>query len=301
MGCLLPLHVGANKLGLVLEGGGLRGNYTAGVMDAFLAAGVEFPYIIGVSAGAGYGCSFVSKQYGRNLEILKKYRKDPRYLSLGSFFKTGNLFGLDFIYHDIPQQLVPFDYKTFLANSCRFVAVCTDCESGEAVYYEKNPELSMLEYMDILKGSSALPYVSKIVEFQGRKLLDGAIIDALPIKKAQAEGYERNLVVLTQPRGFRKREEVHPPDALIYRKYPRLIAALQRRVSDYNETLDYVEEEERQGRCFVLRPSVDLKVSRAEKSVEKLVRLYQLGLADGQKALEKMSPRITRIITEGRR
>jgi len=281
MGCLSP---GANKLGLVLEGGGLRGNYTAGVMDAFLAGGVEFPYIIGVSAGVGYGCSFVSKQYGRNLEILTKYRKDPRYLSIGSFFKTGNLFGLDFIYHDIPEQLVPFDYKTFLANKCRFVAVCTDCESGEALYYEKDPALSMPEYMEVLKGSSALPYVSKIVEFQGRKLLDGAIVDAVPLKKAQAEGYEKNLVVLTQPHGFRKREELHPPDALIYRKYPRLAAALQQRVAAYNKTLDYIEEEERQGRCFVLRPSIDLKVSRAEKSVEKLVRLYQLGLADGEKA-----------------
>ena len=275
-----------NNVGLVLEGGGLRGNYTAGVMDAFLAGGVEFPYLIGVSAGAGYGCSFVSKQYGRNLEILTKYRKDPRYLSFRSFITTGNLFGLDFIYHDIPLRLIPFDYKTFLDNNCRFVAACTDCETGEAVYYEKNPELPMLEYMDILKGSSALPYVSKIVEFQGRKLLDGAIVDAVPLKKAQADGYERNIVVLTQPRGFRKRGEMHPPNALLYRKYPRLIAALRRRVTAYNETLDYIEEEESQGRCLVLRPSIDLKVTRAEKSVEKLVRLYQLGLSDGQKALD---------------
>jgi predicted patatin/cPLA2 family phospholipase len=286
-GCIIRMMSGMHIINaaLVLEGGGLRGNYTAGVMDAFLDGGIHFPYIIGVSAGVGYGCSFVSKQRGRNLEILTKYRKDPRYLSYRSLFTTGNLFGLDFIYNEIPLRLVPFDYKTFLENPSRFVAVCTDLETGEALYYEKNPELSLMEYMNILKGSSALPYISKIVEVRGRKLLDGAIVDAVPLKKAQAEGYGRSVVVLTQPAGFRKREAPHPPPRLFYGKYPRFITVLGQRVAAYNATMDFIEEEERQGRILVLRPAADMAVGRAEKSVEKLVRLYESGLSDGAKAL----------------
>ena len=274
---------------LILEGGGLRGNYTAGVLDAFLDRGISFPYIVGVSAGVGYGCSYVSNQPGRNLEILKKYRNDPRYLSYRSLFTTGNLFGLDFIYDEIPTRLIPLDYDCFSKNPCRFVAVCTDCKTGEAIYCDKGNEYTMQEYMTILKGSSALPYVSRIVNFRGMKLLDGAITDAIPLKKAQAENYPHNVVVLTQPAGFRKKEEPHPPPTLFYKKYPKLIAALGQRVNNYNKTIEYVEEEEEQGHCLVIRPSVDLKVGRTEKSVEKLVCLYELGISDGRKAINAIS------------
>jgi predicted patatin/cPLA2 family phospholipase len=192
--------------GLILEGGGLRGNYTAGVLDAFMEAEVEFPYIIGVSAGAGMGCSYISRQYGRNFEILKKYSRDPRYLSLRSFFRTGNLFGLDFIYNEIFHRLVPFDLEAFHRSPSRFVTVCTDCERGEAVYYEKQEDI-----FTVLKASSAMPYIAKIVEYQGRKLLDGAIVDAIPLKRALEEGYTHNVVVLTKPAGYRKKEGLHPP------------------------------------------------------------------------------------------
>ena len=280
--------MGQINAALILEGGGLRGNYTAGVLEAFMDEGISFPYIIGVSAGVGYGCSYVSNQRGRNLEILMKYRNDPRYLSYRSLFKTGNLFGLDFIYHEIPNRLIPFDYDSFLKNPCRFVAVCTDCKTGEALYYDKDPALNLNEYMTILKGSSALPYVSRIVEFRGKKLLDGAIVDAIPLKKAQTLNYQKNIVLLTQPAGFRKKEEPHPPAFLFYRKYPKFIEASEQRVDKYNNMILYVEEEERQGRCQIIRPSVDLNVGRTEKSVEKLVQLYELGISDGKKALEKM-------------
>jgi predicted patatin/cPLA2 family phospholipase len=277
--------MGLINAALVLEGGGLRGNYSAGVMDALLDGGIDFPYIIGVSAGVSYGCSYASKQRGRNLEILTKYRKDRRYTSFRNLITTGNFFGMDFIYYEIPQRLVPFDYDCFIQNPCRFISVCTDCETGEVVYIDKSSQFSMREYMTILKASSSLPYISKIVEFQGRKLLDGAIVDAVPIKKAQTDGHDRKVVILTQPAGFRKREEPHPPPVLFYRKYPQLIAALGRRVAAYNATMDCIEEEEKQGRCIVLRPSVDLGVGRTEKSVEKLVRLYELGISDGKNAL----------------
>jgi predicted patatin/cPLA2 family phospholipase len=280
--------MGMIPAGLVMAGGGLRGIYTAGVLDIFLDAGVSFPYIIGVSAGAGFGSSFVSKQRGRNLEVLKKYRRDPRYISIRSFITTGNFFGLDFIYDDISLRLVPFDYETFMANPCRFVTVCIDCETGAAVYYDKSIEFSQGEFFTILKGTSALPYVARMVGFQGRKLLDGAIVDAIPLIKAQTEGYDYNVVVLTQPAGYRKREEWHPPANLFYGKYPHLIEAMDRWVATYNESMTYLEEEERQGRCLVLRPSVDLGVTRAEKSMEKLNRLYELGIADGTQALKRL-------------
>lgn len=280
--------MGTVHAGLVIEGGGLRGIYTAGVLDFFLDAGLSFPYIIGVSAGAGIGSSFVSKQRGRNMEILTKYRRDPRYISLRSFITTGNFFGLDFIYDDIPLRLVPFDYETFAANPCRFVTVCTDCETGRAVYYDKSTHYSQGEFFTILKGTSALPYVSRMVAFHGHKLLDGAIVDGIPLAKAQSEGYAYNVVLLNHPAGYRKREEWHPPPALLYRKYPQLMGAMGRWVATYNERMTYLEEEERQGRCLVLRPSVDLGVTRAEKSMEKLNRLYELGIADGKQALKRL-------------
>jgi predicted patatin/cPLA2 family phospholipase len=268
---------------LVLEGGGMRGNYTGGVLDAFLDAGLEFPYIIAVSAGAGYGSSFVSKQRGRNLEILKKYRRDPRYCSVRSYFKTGNYFGLDFVYGDIPLRLIPFDLAAFLASPSRFVTVCTDCESGAAAYYEKNQDI-----LRIMKASSALPYISRIVSYDGRKLLDGAVVDAIPLMRAKEAGYPQTVVVLTQPAGFRKRPEPQPPSRLLYGAYPRLRAAMKERVPAYNRAVEFAEQEAAAGRALIIRPSRDLGVGRTEKSVEKLTRLYELGFQDGARALERL-------------
>jgi predicted patatin/cPLA2 family phospholipase len=264
---------------LILEGGGLRGNYTAGVLDAFLKRGLEFPCLIGVSAGTGMSCSFVSKQGGRNLYILKTFRCDPRYMSVRSFIKTGDYFGLDFIYHDIPLKYVPFDIKTFLASPTRFISVCTDCETGEPVYFEKGPGI-----LDIMKASSAVPFVSRIVEYGGKKLLDGGISDAIPLKKAISEGYRQNIVVLTHPAGYRRKRGIQPMAWLFYRKYPRFIGALERYVDNYNRSLAFAEEEAAAGRTLLIRPSVDLKVSRIEKDMGKLISLYELGLKDGEAA-----------------
>jgi predicted patatin/cPLA2 family phospholipase len=269
--------------GLVLEGGGLRGNYTAGVLDAFLDAGIEFPYIIGVSAGVGMGCSYVSKQKGRNYKILTQYRQDPRYLSLRSFLKTGNYFGLDFIYDEIPRNLIPFDFETFNQYEGRFISVCTDCETGEAIYYEKEEEI-----MTVMKASSAIPFISKMVLYKNKKLLDGAIADAIPLAKAKSDGFQKNIVILTNPEGYRKREENQPPAKMIYRKYPKLVEALKNRIASYNCTMDFVESEEKAGKVFVIRPSIHLGVTRMEKSMEKLKAIYQLGIDDGKSAAEKI-------------
>jgi predicted patatin/cPLA2 family phospholipase len=264
---------------LVLEGGGLRGNYTAGVIDAFLEKGLEFPCVIGVSAGAGMGCSFLSKQKERNLRILKTYRNDPRYLSVRSFIKTGNYFGLDFIYNDLPNNLVPFDTETFLASPARFVTVCTDCATGKAVYFEKGPDI-----LTVMKASSAMPFVSRMVEYRGARLLDGGISDSIPLKKAIAEGYAQNVVVLTHPEGFRRKKESQPPAWLIYHKYPRLVKTMKHFVAAYNRSLSFAEEEAAAGRTLLIRPSVDLRAGRTEKSMDKLIRLYELGLKDGEAA-----------------
>ncbi|QQO09887.1 patatin-like phospholipase family protein [Breznakiella homolactica] len=280
-----PEHVKPRLIskGLVLEGGGLRGYYTAGLLDGFMEQGIDFPYIIGVSAGVGMGCSYVSRQRERNLDILVNYREDPRYLSFRSYFRTGNLFGLDFIYGDIPHQYVPFDFKTFGASPSRFITVCTDCNTGEAVYYEKDEDI-----LTVMKASAAIPYISKMVEYKGTKLLDGAIADAIPLARAIEDGYRDTVVVLTQPKGYRKKDELHPPAGLFYRRYPRLADVLNKRVAAYNAALDLVEAEEAAGRALVIRPSSDLGVTRMEKSVKKLRDLYELGLHDSKKTGAKL-------------
>jgi predicted patatin/cPLA2 family phospholipase len=274
---------------LILEGGGLRGNYTAGVLDAFLDNGLEFPYVIGVSAGAGMGCSFVSKQKERNLHILKTYRGDPRYLSVRSFIKTGNYFGLDFIYNDIPNGLVPFDMETFMASPSRFVTVCTDCETGKAVYFEKSPDI-----LTVMKASSAMPFVSKMVEYRGGKYLDGGISDAIPLGKAISDGFTKNAVVLTHPEGYRRKKELQPPARLMYRTYPNLIKTMRSFVERYNQSLLFVEEEASAGRTLLIRPSVDLNAGRTEKNLGKLVRLYELGRKDGEAAARKLMAGLSR-------
>lgn len=275
------------NMGLVLEGGGLRGNYSAGVLDAFLDERILFPYVIGVSAGAGMGCSYASGQRGRNLEILRRFHGDPRYLSLRSLITTGSIFGMNFVFHDIPNALVPFAWKNFVDSPVRFTAVCTDCETGGAEYLEKRPGMSAEEFYTILEASSSMPYTARIVSYNGKKYLDGAIADAIPLEKAVSEGFTRNVVVLTNPAGYRKKQELHPPDGLVYFGRKKLIEALKTRVERYNRSLEHAEAEEQAGRAIIIRPSKDLHVSRVEKSREKLERLYALGYADAKKMLER--------------
>ena len=262
--------------GLVLEGGGLRGMYTSGVIDLFLEKGIEFPFVIGVSAGAGYGCSLVSKQHGRNLRILREFRNDTRYLSFGSFIKTGNYFGLDFIYDEIPKY-IPFNTEDFLKSSSRFVTVCSNVETGEAEYFEKDEDI-----LQQLKASSAIPFLSKIVECRGKKLFDGGIADAIPLRKSMELGFSKNVVVLTHPEGFRRKKGFQP-SWLFYRKYPKFVEALNSYVDRYNESQDFVEQETKKGNVILIRPSKDLGVGRTEKSVEKLERLYELGREDAKR------------------
>lgn len=269
-------------LGLVLEGGALRGQYTAGVLDAFLEAGLEFPYVIGVSAGASIACSFVSKQHGRNKTIVDTYRNDRRYLSWGNFFTTGSLFGMDFIYDAIPHTLVPFDFAAFEASPTRFVTVCTDVETGRAVYFDKEGE----DHLTVLRASASMPFLSPMVEYRGRLLLDGALADSLPWSRAVDEGFKRNVVVLTRPAGYRKTKSASWPARLVYGRFPKLVDALNSRWQQYNRSLETIEAAEAAGSALVIRPSVDLKIGRTEKSVARLAELYELGRTDGRAAMQ---------------
>jgi len=268
-------------MGLILEGGALRGQYTAGVLDAFLEAGVEFPYIVAVSAGASVGCSFVSGQWGRNKEIMDRYRRDSRYAGLRSWFETGSLFGMDFLFDEIPHRLVPFDFAAYQRNPARFVTVCTDCETGKALYFDKENEDSL----SVLRASSSMPFVSPMVPYKGRLLLDGALTDSLPWHRAVDEGYSRNVVILTRPLGYRKKPSRWSPARWVYRRFPHLIEAIQTRWSQYNASLEAIEEAERDGRAVVIRPRIDRKVGRTERSLKKLTQLYEDGLSDGRAAI----------------
>lgn len=268
-------------MGLVLEGGALRGQYTAGVLDTFLEAGIEFPYIIGVSAGASIACSYVSKQFGRNRQIVDQFRHDRRYLSLTNFLETGSLFGMDFIYDEVPNHLLPFDFETFDAAPSRFVTVCTDCESGRPVYYDKEG----YDVLTVLRASASMPFLSPMVDYQGRLLLDGALSDSLPWHRAVSEGFAKNVVVLTRPKGYRKTK---PPQWLarwVYRHYPRLVEAINHRWEQYNASLEAIETAENDGRALVIRPSRELSIGRTERSLAKLTQLYDLGREDARMVL----------------
>lgn len=274
------------KTGLVLEGGGLRGLYTAGVLDVLMEKGISADYVIGVSAGAGNGVSYVSRQPGRNCRINTEYLKDKRYLSLQSYCKTHSLFGMDFIFDEIPNRLDPFDRDAFFANPCVFVAGVTDVETGRAAYFGKE---ALREDYTVLRASASLPIFSPIVTFRGRKYLDGGMTDPIPVKKALTDGCGRLLVVLTRERSY-----VKPPEQFrrLYRRklrdYPAMIDALDRRHEIYNATLESIRDLERKGVALVIAPQEPPGVSRFERDKEKLLHLCQKGREDTLRLLPEI-------------
>lgn len=266
---------------LVLEGGGMRGIYTAGVLEYFLENDINFPYVAGVSAGACHAFSYISKQKGRNRRIMIDYINDKRYLSFRNYFKEKSLFGMNFIFDEIPNNLVKFDYETFENDNRDFYIGVTDIVTGESIYYNKkelnDPNL-------IVRASSSLPLVSPIVEYENKKLLDGAIADPIPIEKALRDGYEKFVVVLTRNLGYKKEKDKSIRLAKrFYKKYPNLIKLMETRHEVYNRQLDLIDELEKQGRAIVIRPSEKLQVDRFTKDKNKLEGLYKLGYLDGKK------------------
>ncbi|QDP39308.1 patatin-like phospholipase family protein [Radiobacillus deserti] len=274
------------EAGLVLEGGGMRGVYTAGVLEYFMEQSLYFPYVIGVSAGACMAASYLSRQPGRNRAVNIDFVGDKRYLSWRNYIRKRELFGMDFIFDEIPNQLVPFDYDTFLHSSEQLVVGTTDCETGNAAYYGKDKYGE--DMLKILRASSSLPFVAPAVSFEGRVLLDGGIVDPIPIKKAQHDGFEKNVIVLTKPAGYLKTPPGRISAMFKYKKHPKINERLETRYKLYNDTLDYIEEEEMKGNVFVIRPSVSLPVGRVEKKKDRLEELYQLGWKDAETQYERL-------------
>lgn len=271
----------ADNIGLVLEGGGMRGLYTSGVLDCFLEKGLIFPYVIGVSAGACNGLNYISRQKRRSKEVNIRFANDSRYINFTNIFKREDVFGLDFLFEDITNELNPFDFETFNNAKEKFVVCCTDCERGRAVYYDNKNCKNILE---ATKASSSLPFLNSIVEFDGRYLLDGGIADSIPIKKSIDDGNEKNVIIMTRNRGYRKKPFKFRRLAKgIYKDYESLVDTMLNRYKIYNDTLDYIEELEQSGKVFVIQPESPVNVKRAERDVRKLEELYDQGYKDGDR------------------
>lgn len=275
------------KKGLVLEGGGLRALFSAGVIDVMMENHITFDGMIGVSAGATFGSNYKSGQIGRALRYNIALKDDPRYISWRSFFKTGDLVGAEFSYHVMPTELDVFDYEAYRQNPMEFHIVCTDAETGEPVY--KQLDIMDYEGLEWVRASASMPIVSKPVLLEGRKLLDGGIVNSIPLKHFQELGYERNIVVLTQPKGFfKRRTKLMPLFHLTMRKYPAIIKAMGRRHLMYNEQLRYLAEEEKKGNILLIYPEDTLPIGRTELNEEKMRHVYQLGRKTAEEQLQEI-------------
>lgn len=271
--------------GLVLEGGGVRGIYTAGVLDVFLENGLSFEGVIGVSAGAIHGCSFLSEQRGRSIRYYRNYVKDPRFMSLRSWIKTGDIVGAEFCYHTLPDELDVYDHDAFLRSKTPFYVVCTNVETGRAEYIRLTDMRSQIEY---LRASASLPYFSRIVEMEGKKYLDGGCADSVPVDAFREMGYAHNVVVLTRDAAYRKSPELTAMAKLVYRRYPAFVRTMENRHLMYNAQAERIAELEKAGSVFVIRPKSPLDIGRLESDVNKVQQVYDRGRADAEEALEAL-------------
>lgn len=275
------------KKGLVLEGGGHRGIFTAGVLDVFLENNISFDGVIGVSAGAVHGASFLSKQKGRSLRYALKYCNDKRYMGLGSLLKTGDYFNVDFCYYQLPQVLDPFDNETFENQTSAYYTVSTDVNTGEAVYHQCKTLRD--DHIKWIVSSASMPLVARIVEVDGQKLLDGGVADSIPEAAFRKMGYTKNVVILTQPKGYEKsKNSMLPLIKRIYKKYPKFVEAVENRHVVYNQELRDLENLEKSGDVFVLRPKSELIASRTERNPEKMQETYNQGRILALEEIEKI-------------
>lgn len=273
--------------GLVLEGGAMRGLFTAGVLDVLMENGIVLDGAIGVSAGAVFGCNYQTGQIGRTLRYNLRFCRDWRYCSLRSLLLTGDLYGAKFCYWTLPLELDQMDYEAYAANPHPFYVVCTDVETGEAVY--KLCPRADGEYRDWFRASASMPLVSRVVEADGRKLLDGGIADSIPIRYFESIGYGRNVVILTQPEGFVKTPSRGLPLLKgMLRRYPKVAQAMMRRHEVYNETSAYITRREQEGAAFVIRPPKALELSRTEHDPVRLASAYNTGREEALRRLEEL-------------
>lgn len=264
---------------LVLEGGGLRGVFTCGVLDAFMERGIRFPFTVGVSAGACNGLSYMSEQKGRakasNIDLMDKYH----YVGLKYLITQGCIMDFKLLFEDFPEKIIPYDYDAYFANPDRFVMVTANCLTGKAEYLEEKHDAGRV--MDIVRASSSLPFVTRITYVDTVPMLDGGICDSIPVEYALSQGFADITVVLTRNRGYRKSEKPNPFLRLFYRKYPELQKAIANRNKEYNRTMTLIEQLEDEGKITVIRPLRPIEVTRMEKDTTKLRRLYDEGYSLG--------------------
>ena len=275
------------KTGLIMEGGAMRGMFTCGVIDVFMENDITFDGAIGVSAGAVFGCNFKSGQIGRPIRYNKNYCRDWRYCSLRSLVQTGDLFGADFCYHELPDVLDPFDSDAFLANPMEFIIVATDISTGKPVYHLCSDGRDKdIEWM---RASASMPLASRIVETEGLKLLDGGISDPVPYRYMENRGYDRNVLILTQPKGYyKKRFGAMPAIRAGYRCYPKLIEAMEQRHIVYNWQMADIREREQNGTSVVIRPPEALGIGHVSHDPEELDRVYRIGRNEAERRLPEI-------------
>ena len=280
------MHIERNT-GLVLEGGGMRGVFTSGVLDAFMKHGVYFRHVVAVSAGACNGMSYISRQPRRarlsNIDFLTQYG----YIGWRHLLRQGCIFDQELLYDKFPNEYIPFDFDSFFQRSATFEMVTTNCLTGQAEYLTESNDRQ--RSLDIVRASSSLPYVSKIVMVDGIPMLDGGIVDSIPVMRAIEAGHPQNVVILTRNKGYRSKERDRKIPPFVYKKYPRLRVALSRRVAAYNEQLELVERLEELGKVVCIRPQRPMEVGRMEKDIGRLERLYQEGFMLGNAFCETLS------------
>lgn len=280
------MEVNFEKMGLVLEGGGMRGVFTCGVLDYMMDHHIEFPYAVGVSAGACNGLSYMSRQRGRakysNIDLLDKYH----YIGLKHLWYQHSILDQHLLYELFPKEILPYDYKAYFENPTRFEMVTTNCVTGRACYLEDKEDPVRL--LAIAKASSSLPYVCPITYVDGIPMLDGGIVDSIPVMRALEQGYEQNVVVLTRNRGYRKQEKDIRVPSFVYRRYPRLRLVLSKRCEVYNKQLEMIERMEDEGRVLVIRPEQKVVVNRIERDIKKLTALYEEGYVCAKKVLGEL-------------
>ena len=264
------------KKGLVMEGGAMRGMFTAGVIDVMMERGIKLDGAIGVSAGAAFGCNYKSGQIGRVIRYNTRFSRDKRYGGFRVLLKTGNFYSKEFCYEEVPHKYDPFDYEAYQKNPMEFYVVCTDVETGKAEYHKYEGRHD--HGLEWIRASASMPLISQMVEIDGRKYLDGALADSIPVQFFESLGYDRNIVILTQPLGFRKKKDsLLPVMKLWYKKYPNLVDSMVTRDRQYNETLDYIRRREEAGELLVIRPREKLPISRTEKDPQVLRQVYEIG------------------------
>lgn len=276
------------KAALVLEGGALRGMYTSGVLDTFLKNNMEFECVAGASAGALNAMSYISKQSGRSAKINLEYCDDPRYIGRKAFIKNKGIIGYDYLFGDISENKVPFDYKSFENTNQRFIIVTTNCEKAETEYLEKS---NCNDLFKAAQASSSMPLASAMVEINNNHYLDGAVTTSIPVKWALEQGYEKVVVVLTRDKTYRKpmlSNKMKKLYKLAYHKYPKLIEKLNTMPERYNKLQDEIIDLEKEGKIFIIRPEKEVTVSRLEKDKEKLENLYKEGIAEAEKNLDAL-------------